>query len=53
MVSKERLKSNNMAVTLNEVIRMQKMMIDVGKQLIHTTIRNQNHSQLYNKSTMP
>ena len=42
-----------MAVTLNEVIRMQQMMIDVGKKLIHTTIGNQDHSQLYNKSIMP
>jgi len=30
MGSKERLESNNMAVTLNEVIRMQEMMIDAG-----------------------
>ena len=32
---------------------MQQTIIDVGKQLIHTTIGNQDHSQLYNKSTMP
>ena len=53
MGSKERLKSNNMAVTLNEVITMQQMMIDAGEKLIHSAIGNQDHSQLYNKSTMP
>lgn len=40
MGSKERLESNNMDVTLNEVIRMQKMMIDVGEKLIHSIIEN-------------
>jgi len=42
MGSKERLESNNMAETLNEVIRMQKMMIDVGKRLIQSAIGNPN-----------
>ena len=41
MGSKEGLESNNMAVTLKEVIRMQQMMIDVGEKLIHSAIRNQ------------
>lgn len=40
MGSKERLESNNMAVTLNEGIRMQQMMIDVGEKLIHSAIGN-------------
>lgn len=52
MGSKERLESNSMAVTLNEVIRMQQIMIDVGEKLIHSAIGNHDHSQLYNKSTM-
>ena len=38
----EILESNNMAITLNEVIRMQQMMIDVGEKLIHSTIGNPN-----------
>ena len=42
-----------MELTLNEVIREQKMMVNMGKKLIHATIRNQDHSQLYNKSAMP
>jgi len=42
-----------MAVTLNEVTRMQQMMIDVGEKLIHSAFGNQDHSRLYNKYTMP
>ena len=53
MGSQERLNLNTMAVTLNEVIRVQQMMVDVGKKLIHATIGNQDHSQLYNKSAIP
>ncbi len=40
MGSKERLESNNMAVTSNEVTRMQHMMIDVGEKLFHHVIEN-------------
>ena len=53
MGSQERLNSDAMVVTLNEVIRVQQMMVNVGKKLIHATIGNQDHSQLYNKSVMP
>ena len=53
MGSQERLNADAMAVTLNEVIRVKQMMVDVGKKLIHATIGNQDHSQLYNKSAMP
>ena len=36
----ERLESNNMAVTWNEGMMIQQMMIYVGKKLIHSSIRN-------------